>query len=278
MSRAVINNDDAVRRLLEEAGMERTAPLEASLLELRAAGNEAPAAGPSAELLAFMAPAAAATALPPAAGPAGSADNIVPFRRRRSVRGAVLGLAVAAATGLGATGVAAASPEFRAAAGTAVEQVVGFFDPADIREAVPAVDPATGGAVSPKEPVSGTAGEGSSTGTHADGGATGDAAAGDGNVPAGDSGRAASETRSGNAADPANVPGYAGNVAKDPGSVPGEAEEAAKQLLDDARETPPSDVVPSLPADGGLPAQGGTPGSGTDVPGLPADTPAVPER
>jgi hypothetical protein len=294
------NSNDDVRRLLEEAGMQQTAPLETSLLALRAAGYEPMTTGPSPELLAFMRPAAAAqatgehatsilpatsTSILPVAAAAGTAETpsssptgqVIPFRRRRSVRGAALGLAVVAATGLGVSGVAAASPEFRAAAGTAVEQVVGFFDPSAAgRQAVPSTDGNAGGPGAPQQPAGGTAG--TATGT-ADRGTTGSGAgaagtADDGGRSAGEGGRDGTGSDSGNAPDPA-PPGQAGNGSlTDPGSIPSEAGDTAKKLLEDTRGTKPSDVVPSRPADAVLPAPGKPDGEVKDVPALPKDATA----
>ncbi|MFD1210692.1 hypothetical protein ACFQ36_01375 [Arthrobacter sp. GCM10027362] len=106
------NNEQFIRQLLDESGVDTSLPLQAALLELRAAGT-APVPAPSGELAAFMAPAVA---------------RLRP--RRRAIKGAVIGLAVAAATGLGVSGVAAANPQFQAATGQAVEQVIRFFAPA----------------------------------------------------------------------------------------------------------------------------------------------------
>ena len=49
MNRAVSHNDDDVRQLLEETGLEQTSILEASLMALRAAGREPMQAAPSPE-------------------------------------------------------------------------------------------------------------------------------------------------------------------------------------------------------------------------------------
>ncbi|NKX49930.1 hypothetical protein HER39_04935 [Arthrobacter deserti] len=135
------NDDEFIRQLLTESGVDTSLPLQASLRQLRSAGT-GPVPAPSAELAAFMAPAA------------------VPLRRpRRAVRGAVIGLAIAAATGLGVSGVAAASPQFHAAADQAVRQVVGFFAPAGGGPAQPAPAdtlPETTDQARPEPPVSGT--------------------------------------------------------------------------------------------------------------------------
>ena len=115
MKHLEISDDDAVRRLLDEAEVAPSDQLEAALLALRSAGEASSAPEPSAELMAFM--------TTPAAAP------VVPLRRRRNVRGAVIVTAALAGTGLGVTGVAAANPDFRAAADQAVHNVVGFFAP-----------------------------------------------------------------------------------------------------------------------------------------------------
>ena len=55
------------------------------------------------------------------------APATVPLRRpRRTFRGAAIGLAITAATGLGVSGVAAANPQFHAAADETVRRIVGF--------------------------------------------------------------------------------------------------------------------------------------------------------
>ncbi|WP_262103809.1 hypothetical protein [Arthrobacter sp. Marseille-P9274] len=310
MNRAVSHNDDDVRHLLEEAGLQQTAPLEASLMALRAAGHEPMKTAPSPELLAFMGPAAApatgvpatsvlpdpeapATSVLPVTSAAGTAaapksspessptGQVIPLRRRRTVRGAALGLAVVAATGLGVSGVAAASPEFRAAAGTAVDQVVGFFDPSDDgRQAGPSTDGKTGESDAPQQPAGGNPGDSSGTGA-ADRGTAGSGAEAEetsgGSRSADETGRnsgSGSESGSGNPAEPAPLPEQAGNGAvKDPGSIPSEAGDATKKLLEDARETQPSDVVPSLPEDDVLPAPGKPDSDVKDVPALPKDAP-----
>ena len=282
MNRAVSHNDDDVRHLLEEAGLQQTAPLEASLMALRTAGHEPMKTAPSPELLAFIGPAAAPKSLPESAPESSPVGQVIPLHRRRTVRGAALGLAVVAATGLGVSGVAAASPEFRAAAGTAVEQVVGFFDPSDDgRQPVPTTDGKTGESDAPQQPAGGNPGDSSGTGA-ADHGTAGSGTEAEdtsgGSRPADETGRnsgSGSESGSGNPAEPAPLPEQAGNGAiKDPGSIPSEAGDAAKKLLEDARGTQPSDVVPSLPADDVVPAPG-KPGSDVkDVPALPKDAPA----
>ncbi|WP_336714543.1 hypothetical protein [Arthrobacter sp. USHLN218] len=276
MNRAVSHNDDDVRQLLEEAGLEQTSVLESSLMALRAAGHEPMQAAPSPELLAFMGPAA-----DPSSEPSLVAE-VIPFRRRRTVRGVALGLAVVAATGLGVSGVAAASPGFRAAAGTAVEQVVGFFDPSEAgRQAVPSTDGKPGDPDGPQQPAGGTSGNRSDSGPADRGTAGSGAGAGE---PAGGS-RSADETgldasdsgagRSGNQPAPTPLPEQAGNGAlTDPGSIPAEAGDTAKKLLEGARGTQPSDVVPSIPADDALPAPARPDGGVKDLPALPKDAPA----
>lgn len=275
MNRAVSHNDD-VRQLLEEAGLEQTSPLEASLMALRAAGRESMQAAPSPELLAFIGPSSE-----PSAEQSPVAE-VIPFRRRRTVRGAALGLAVVAATGLGVSGVAAASPGFRAVAGTAVEQVVGFFDPSEAgRQAVPSTEGTPGDPVGPPQPAGGTSGNRSDSGP-ADRGTAGSGAGAEdtagGSRSADETGRDASDSgagRSGNQPAPAPLPEQAGNGAlKDPGSIPAEAGDTANKLLEDARGTQPSDVVPSLPADEALPAPGRPEGGVKDLPALPKDAPA----
>lgn len=287
MNRAVSHNDDDVRQLLEEAGLEQTSPLEASLMALRAAGREPMQAAPSPELLAFMGPASEPSAEPsaePSSEPSAEQSpvaEVIPLRRRRTVRGAALGLAVVAATGLGVSGVAAASPGFRAVAGTAVEQVVGFFDPSEAgRQAVPSTEGTPGEPTGPPQPAGGTIGNRSDSGP-ADRGTAGSGAGADtagGSRSADETGRDASDSgagRSGNQPAPAPLPEQAGNGSlKDPGSIPAEAGDTANKLLEDARGTQPSDVVPSLPADDGPPAPARPEGGGEDLPALPQDAPA----
>ncbi|GLB65830.1 hypothetical protein [Arthrobacter mangrovi] len=284
MNHAVSHNDDDVRHLLEDAGLEQTSPLEASLMALRAAGHEPMQTAPSPELLAFMGPAADPSCEPsaePSATPSPVAP-VVPLRRRRTMRGAALGLAVVAATGLGVSGVAAASPGFRAAAGTAVEQVVGFFDPSEAgRQAVPSTEANPGDADAPEQPAFGTSGNRTDSGPagHGTAGAGGESEdnAG-GSRSAGETGRDVSGSGSGRSDSqpaPAPQPERAGNGAlQDPGSIPAEAGDTAKKLVEDAGGTQPSDVVPSLPADDVLPAPG-KPDSGVkDLPAPPKDAPA----
>lgn len=103
-------DEEFLRQLLDESDVPSSDTLQNWLLELRAAGS-GPAAPPSAELAAFLSP------------------KVTPLRpRRRGAKGALIGVAVAAATGLGVTGVAAASPEFRSAADQTVQQVASFFN------------------------------------------------------------------------------------------------------------------------------------------------------
>ncbi|MCW2134092.1 hypothetical protein [Arthrobacter sp. VKM Ac-2550] len=106
-------DEEFLRQLLDESDVPSSDTLHDALLELRAAGS-AQAAPPSTELAAFLSP------------------KVTPLRpRRRAARGAkgaMIGVAVAAATGLGVTGVAAASPEFRSAADQTVQQVASFFN------------------------------------------------------------------------------------------------------------------------------------------------------
>lgn len=106
-------DEEFLRQLLDESDVPPSESLHDALLDLRAAGS-AQAAAPSAELAAFMSP------------------KVTPLRpRRRAARGtkgAMIGVAVAAATGLGVTGVAAASPGFRSAADQTVQQVASFFN------------------------------------------------------------------------------------------------------------------------------------------------------
>lgn len=279
MNRAVSHNDDDVRQLLEETGLEQTSILEASLMALRAAGREPMQAAPSPELLAFIGPSSEGSS-EPSDEPSPVAE-VIPFRRR-TVRGAALGLAVVAATGLGVSGVAAASPGFRAAAGTAVEQVVGFFDPSEAgRQAVPSTEGTPGDPAGPQQPAGGTSGNRSDSGP-ADRGTAGSGAGAEdtagGSRSADETGRDASDSgagRSGNQPAPAPLPEQAGNGAlKDPGSIPAEAGDTANKLLEDARGTQPSDVVPSLPADEALPAPGRPDGGVKDLPALPKDAPA----
>jgi hypothetical protein len=127
MNSAEMSDDDAVRQLLDESGLAPSAPLESSLLALRAAG-EAPIPAPSPEVLAY---------LTPAAGAATAGAQVVPLRRRRTVRGALVLTAAVATTGLGVSGVAAANPDFRAAADQAVRHVVGFLAPSGTGQEAP---------------------------------------------------------------------------------------------------------------------------------------------
>lgn len=271
MNRAANNaaNNDDVRQLLEEAGLEQTSGLEASLMALRAAGDEPMTTAPSPELLAFMGTAAQSSPMAP----------VVPLRRRRTVRGAALGLAVVAATGLGVSGVAAASPEFRAAAGTAVGQVVGFFDPSQAGgQQVPSTEGKPGDADAPQQPASGTSGNrtGSGPAVHGTAGAGGAAEDAAGGRPStGGTGRDATDSGSGRQPAPVPLPEQAGSGAlQDPGSIPAEAGDTAKKLVEDARGMQPSDVVPSLRTDNVLPAPG-KPDSGVrNLPAPPKDAPA----
>ncbi|MGW6173764.1 hypothetical protein ACWF5H_09765 [Arthrobacter sp. NPDC055138] len=116
MKHLEISGDDAVRRLLDEAEVAPSEQLESSLLALRSAGKASPVPEPSGEVMAFM-------TTTPAPAP------VVPLRRHRNVRGALMVAAALAGTGLGVTGVAAANPDFRSAADQAVQNVVGFFAP-----------------------------------------------------------------------------------------------------------------------------------------------------
>ena len=110
MKTDAFTDEEFLRQLLDESDVPSSDTLHDSLLELRAAGS-AQAAPPSAELAAFM------------------STKVTPLRpRRRAAKGAMIGVAVAAATGLGVTGVAAASPEFRSAADQTVQQVASFFN------------------------------------------------------------------------------------------------------------------------------------------------------
>jgi len=119
MKTDAFTDEEFLRQLLDESDVPSSDTLHDSLLELRAAGS-AQAAPPSAELAAFM------------------STKVTPLRPRRraakgakgakGVKGAMIGVAVAAATGLGVTGVAAASPEFRSAADQTVQQVASFFN------------------------------------------------------------------------------------------------------------------------------------------------------
>ena len=119
MKHLEISDDDAVRRLLDEAEVAPSDQLESSLLALRSAGK-ASSPEPSPELMVFM--------TPPAVTPVAAAQ-VVPLRRHRNVRGALMVAAALAGTGLGVSGVAAANPDFRTAADQAVQNVVGFFAP-----------------------------------------------------------------------------------------------------------------------------------------------------
>lgn len=150
------SDDDAVRRLLDEAEVAPSDQLESSLLALRSAGEAVPAPEPSPELMAFM--------TPPGTAP------VIPLRRRRNVRGALMVAAALAGTGLGVSGVAAANPDFRSAADQAVQNVVGFFTPSaagnaetpdDSDHGVPAGIPAAPGQGQPN-----SNGSDPETGTH----------------------------------------------------------------------------------------------------------------
>ncbi len=116
MKHLEISDDDAVRLLLDEAEVAPSEQLESSLLALRSAGKASSAPEPSGELMVFM-------TTTPAPAP------VVPLRRHRNVRGALMVAAALAGTGLGVSGVAAANPDFRTAADQAVHNVVGFFAP-----------------------------------------------------------------------------------------------------------------------------------------------------
>jgi hypothetical protein len=160
-----ISDDDAVRRLLDEAEVASSDRLESALLALRSAGEASSAPEPSPELMVFM--------TTPAPAP------VVPLRRRRNVRGALMVAAALAGTGLGVTGVAAANPDFRTAADQAVQNVVGFFAPAasskespdPAEHGVPAGIPAAPDKLQPNDDG------GPDTGTRSDSGAPADSAA-----------------------------------------------------------------------------------------------------
>jgi len=132
-------NQEFVRQLLADSGVDTSLPLQNALLDLRETAM-LPAPAPSAELAAFMVPAP------------------VPLRRpRRRFRGAAIGLAIAAATGLGVSGVAAANPQFQTAADDTVRRIVGFFAPAagaTLAPDRPGPEPDSGpGAADPAQPV-----------------------------------------------------------------------------------------------------------------------------
>ena len=131
MKHLEISDDDAVRLLLDEAEVAPSEQLESSLLALRSAGKASSAPEPSGELMVFM-------TTTPAPAP------VVPLRRHRNVRGALMVAAALAGTGLGVSGVAAANPDFRTAANQAVHNVVGFFAPSAAKaERAEHGDPAT---------------------------------------------------------------------------------------------------------------------------------------
>ncbi|MET1154504.1 hypothetical protein [Arthrobacter sp.] len=115
MKHLEMSDDDVVRRVLDEADVAPSDQLESSLLALRSAGKASSVPEPSPELMVFM--------TTPATAP------VVPLRRRRNVRGALMVAAALAGTGLGVSGVAAANPDFRTAADLAVQNVVVFFAP-----------------------------------------------------------------------------------------------------------------------------------------------------
>lgn len=93
------SDEEAVRRLLEETGVEPTAELNEVLLSLREAGKEpAPAAGPELEAL--------------------LSAGVSPLRKPSRRRGFLFGGAVLAAMAAGTTGVAATSQAFRVTAET----------------------------------------------------------------------------------------------------------------------------------------------------------------
>lgn len=119
MKTDAFTDEEFLRQLLDESDVPSSDTLHDSLLELRAAGS-AQASPPSAELAAFMS--TKVTPLRPRRRAAKGAKGV------KGVKGAMIGVAVAAATGLGVTGVAAASPEFRSAADQTVQQVASFFN------------------------------------------------------------------------------------------------------------------------------------------------------
>ncbi|MCG2620808.1 hypothetical protein LVY72_02645 [Arthrobacter sp. I2-34] len=229
------NDEQFIRQLLDESGVGTSLPLQASLLEMRAAGS-APVPAPSAELAAFMIPATTAPAVVPLRG------------RRRTTKGLVIGLAVAAATGLGVSGVAAANPQFHAAADQAVRHVVGIFAPAagpqtPVQPVPDATTPGHGDQAQPTPTKAGT------------------------QTPAPDR---QSASPAGTATAPAAGTGK-------PSTPPGEA---AKESAKERNELP---LVPDLPAPSGVPGVGseksGHPGPKVPVlprPTGPADLPEVP--
>ncbi|MGM0930007.1 MAG: hypothetical protein ACQEXN_09890 [Actinomycetota bacterium] len=166
MKHLEISDDDAVRRLLDEAEVAPSDQLESSLLALRSAGKACSAPEPSPELMVYM--------TTPAPAP------VVPLRRHRNVRGALMVAAALAGTGLGVSGVAAANPDFRSAADQAVQNVVSFFAPSAAGKAeapdhaeqgVPASIPAAPDQIQPNDEG------GSETGTGSDAHAPADSAA-----------------------------------------------------------------------------------------------------
>ncbi|NKX53070.1 hypothetical protein [Arthrobacter mobilis] len=251
-------DDDVIGRLLDESGVDPSPALRASLLELRTAGT-GPAPAPSAELAAFLAPATSP-----------------PRPRRRLAKGAMIGLAAAAATGLGVSGVAAANPQFPETTGHVVRQVIGFFDPAPGGVPAPQApeEPAvpsggTTGQAEPASPAAGTSGSGTPGPAHSPGG-------GSKGKPAADrSGAKDSAHRPGHRApDPAGalplpgVPAPPAVPGRDGGRPGGQGSGAAAPDSTGPGRPAPDGSVPGRP-DLKLPPGPGRPGS-ADLPAVPA--------
>jgi hypothetical protein len=225
MKTDAFTDEEFLRQLLDESDVPSSDTLHDSLLELRAAGS-AQTAAPSAELAAFMSP------------------KVTPLRPRRraakGAKGAMIGVAVAAATGLGVSGVAAASPEFRSAADQTMQQVASFFNNDD------------GGS-----PVQQTTvvdqGQDNSEGTAEDTGK-------ERRVPAEDTGSA--DSRSGEAGDAGKSSEPAESGTGSPGTSRSGASPSGKQ-----EGATRSEVIPSLD---GRPNQDAAQ-SGLPVPELPGD-------
>ncbi|MBD8042233.1 hypothetical protein H9638_00235 [Arthrobacter sp. Sa2BUA2] len=101
------NDEEAIRRLLTESGVEATQELEAALLRMRESGREA-APAPCAELEALF------------------TAGVTPLRKSTRRRGFLLGGAVIAAMAAGTTGVAATSHDFWVTAETSHEAPAPF--------------------------------------------------------------------------------------------------------------------------------------------------------
>ncbi|MBD7995037.1 hypothetical protein H9639_06985 [Arthrobacter sp. Sa2CUA1] len=158
------NDEEAIRCLLAESGVEATQELEETLRRIRESGRE-PAPAPCAELEALFSP------------------GVTPLRKSTRRRGFLLGGAVVAAMAAGTTGVAATSQDFWITAEASYEPApftyeevpaptpepplesaaVPAADPAAAADPAPSADPAgTPAPVKPTEPVPAPAAEDSS--------------------------------------------------------------------------------------------------------------------